>query len=46
MAGKTVAEAQAKQREDTKNAKGSTAAVASDAEAHFSVLTSLSTFPI
>ena len=50
MAGKTVAEAQAKQCEDAKIAKGSSSASAGNsaavAEAHFSALTSLSTSPI
>ena len=50
MAGKSVADARAKQRKDTKSARGSASvpanATASVAEAHFSALTSLSTSPI
>ena len=50
MAGKSVADARAKQREDAKSARGSASvsanATASVAEAHFSALTLLSTSPI
>ena len=49
MAGKTVAEARAKQRDDAKVAKESKEsanAAPTNAEAHFSALTSLSTSPI
>ena len=50
MAGKTVAEAWAKQREDAKIAKGSSTTSATTsaavAEAHFSALTSPSTSPV
>ena len=50
MAGKSVADARVKQREDAKSARGSASVsantTASVAEAHFSALTSLSTSPI